>query len=229
MTTTTTDNNLVNEYIASFTEQQHHVMNVAIEKLGSSFNLSKSNGFKKWLTKRVEKPAPTPQPDPQPAPAPTPQPQPATQPTPTKKKVRVVKRKKSDKDKVKDNDPAPTPTPMFDKLSKLFDDAVSSDQIKEFLINDETIELLKPSNSSLYCIYTETTLMFVGTTSDTYKNFKLAYKSVAKKLNSKHNEPNATATTTTSTITLYGLVIPIDDSKTRIRLRDKIKKNIEIS
>lgn len=214
MITTTTNNNLVNEYIASFTEQQRHVMNVAIEKLGSSFNISKSNGFKKWLIKRDEKPAPTPTPDPQPTPQPTPT------PTPPKKKVRIVKRKKSDKDKVNDPVPTPTSTPMFSKLSELL---CTSDQIKEFLINDETIELLKPAptssptiNSSLYCIYTATTLMFVGTTSDTYKNFKLAYKSVAKKLN---------ATTTI----LYGLVIPIDDSKTRIKLRDKIKKNIEIS
>lgn len=211
MTTTTTNNDLVNEYIASFTEQQHHVMNVAIEKLGSSFNISKSNGFKKWLTTRDEKPAPIPTPQPQPQPNPTPQPTSPPQPTPPKKKVRIVKRKKSDKI----NDPEPTPTPIFAKLSKLL---YTSDQIKEFPINDETIELLKPSNSSLYCIYTATTLMFVGTTSDTYKNFKLAYKSVAKKINS-----NATPTT------LYGLVIPIDDSKTRIKLRDKIKKNIEIS
>lgn len=43
--------NLVEEYCSSMNEQQILVMSIAKEKLGSSFNIEKSNGFKKWLSK----------------------------------------------------------------------------------------------------------------------------------------------------------------------------------
>ena len=48
----TNQQELVDEYLNAFTEHQRFVMNVAIEQLGSSFNVAKSTGFVKWKAKR---------------------------------------------------------------------------------------------------------------------------------------------------------------------------------
>ena len=44
--------NLIKEYTNSLSEQERLVMKIAIEHLGSSFDIEKSIGFRKWLEKR---------------------------------------------------------------------------------------------------------------------------------------------------------------------------------
>jgi len=43
---------LVKQYLDSLSDHQLFVMDIAKERLGSSFNVSKSNGFIKWLAKQ---------------------------------------------------------------------------------------------------------------------------------------------------------------------------------
>ena len=178
-------------------------MNIAIEQLGSSFNIVKSNGFKKWLQKQQ-------QPVVQPAPI-------IEQPAPKKKKKVVVKKKKTPKSK------------QESKLVSLIDNLLTEEwkeirkqtENQPFIVSDEALKtIIVPTlsnNSSLYCFFTEEKMLYVGTTTDTKKNLPLAYKTAKKALvketeNQQENQP------------IYALILPNDENKQRVRMRDIIKK-----
>lgn len=207
LATTTDIASLVEEYRSTFTEQQLIVMTVAIEKLGSSFNIAKSNGFIQWKAKRSQ-PTPqqsTPQ---QPTPQPTPQPSLTQSTPPTKKRVVVIKKRKA---------------AMYEKITAL----LSGHQLDiptspmEFKLADAAAlassAAATHTGGSIYCLFTDTAVLFVGTTSDTVKNFRLAYKSTVKAIKeSQDPQPD----------TLYGVIIPTEDNKLRVKLRDVIKKSL---
>ena len=192
-------NKLGEIYKSQFTEHQIFVMNIAIEQLGSSFNIVKSNGFKKWLQKQQ-------QPVVQPAPI-------IEQPAPKKKKKVVVKKKKTPKSK------------QESKLVSLIDNLLTEEwkeirkqtENQPFIVSDEALKtIIVPTlsnNSSLYCFFTEEKMLYVGTTTDTKKNLPLAYKTAKKALvKETENQP------------IYALILPNDENKQRVRMRDIIKK-----
>ena len=196
-------NKLGEIYKSQFTEHQIFVMNIAIEQLGSSFNIVKSNGFKKWLQKQQ-------QPVVQPAPIIEP-------PAPKKKKKVVVKKKKTPKSK------------QESKLVSLIDNLLTEEwkeirkqtENQPFIVSDEALKtIIVPTlsnNSSLYCFFTEEKMLYVGTTTDTKKNLPLAYKTAKKALvketeKQQENQP------------IYALILPNDENKQRVRMRDIIKK-----
>ena len=202
-------NKLGEIYKSQFTEHQIFVMNIAIEQLGSSFNIVKSNGFKKWLQKQQ-------QPAQQPAQQQTQQQTPTIEPPKKKKKV-VVKKKKTPKSK------------QESKLVSLIDNLLTEEwkeirkqtENQPFIVSDEalktTIVPTLSNNSSLYCFFTEEKMLYVGTTTDTKKNLPLAYKTAKKALvketeNQQENQP------------IYALILPNDENKQRVRMRDIIKK-----
>ena len=200
-------NKLGEIYKSQFTEHQIFVMNIAIEQLGSSFNIVKSNGFKKWLQKQQQ---PLVQPVEPPAPI-------IEQPAPKKKKKVVVKKKKTPKSK------------QESKLVSLIDNLLTEEwkeirkqtENQPFIVSDEALKtIIVPTlsnNSSLYCFFTEEKMLYVGTTTDTKKNLPLAYKTAKKALvketeNQQENQP------------IYALILPNDENKQRVRMRDIIKK-----
>lgn len=206
-------NKLGEIYKSQFTEHQIFVMNIAIEQLGSSFNIVKSNGFKKWLQKQqqpVVQPAPIIEP---PAPI-IEQPAPIIEPpAPKKKKKVVVKKKKTPKSK------------QESKLVSLIDNLLTEEwkeirkqtENQPFIVSDEALKtIIVPTlsnNSSLYCFFTEEKMLYVGTTTDTKKNLPLAYKTAKKALvKETENQP------------IYALILPNDENKQRVRMRDIIKK-----
>lgn len=207
---------LVDEYLSSFTEQQHLVMNVAIEKLGSSFNVAKSNGFVKWMAKRgAPQPpstAPLPQAAPQPPAAATPQPATHSQAAIPKRKKLVVKRPKVDR--------SPSDATVFSKLTAIL--AENGFPHPQSPLEFDSSERPKVENEggSLYCIFSDTSMLYVGTTSDTKKNFALAFKSVIKTLKQSVTQDG----TTVIPSKLYAVISETEDNKKRVRLRDVIKK-----
>lgn len=200
-----TTNQLVDEYLSEFTEHQRFVMNVAVEKLGSSFNVSKSNGFLKWKAKRQDAPKP----------ASTPAPAPASTPEPVKKKRRVVKRKTPTTVHTSEQ-PTTSASPTIE--TQLREHFTKQDLLpQESFALPKTHKEVKPTHEtgSIYCIFTSTQLLFVGTTSDTKKNLPLAYKGVLK-AQEKEQEQS----------TVYAIIAPTEDNKKRIRVRDIIKKDL---
>jgi hypothetical protein len=207
----TTQQELVDEYLNAFTEHQRFVMNVAIEKLGSSFNIAKSTGFVKWKAKRE---APTPAPV-----APTPAPEPATPlepspvPQPKKKKKLVVKRKITPKAKEQ------RPVTIADRLTALLLENKIEQTPTPLLLQTSETPSIEHTGGSLYCIFGDTSMLYVGTTSDTKKNFRLAFRNVIKRLKEGEQELPST---------LHAFIHETEDSKQRVKLRDIIKRAFAI-
>ena len=215
----TTQEELVDEYLNAFTEHQRFVMNVAIEKLGSSFNIAKSTGFAKWKAKR-EAPTPAPiAPTPTHAPQPTPAPEPATPlepspvPQPKKKKKLVVKRKITPKAKEQ------RPVTIADRLTTLLLENKIEQTPTPLLLQTSETPSIEHTGGSLYCIFSDTSMLYVGTTSDTKKNFRLAFRNVIKRLKEGEQELPST---------LHAFIHEIEDSKKRVKLRDTIKRAFAI-
>jgi len=215
----TTQQELVDEYLNAFTEHQRFVMNVAIEKLGSSFNIAKSTGFAKWKAKRE---APTPAhiaPTPTPAPQPTPAPEPAAPlepspvPQPKKKKKLVVKRKITPKAKEQ------RPVTITDRLTTLLLENKIEQIPTPLLLQTSETPSIEHEEGSLYCIFSDTSMLYVGTTGDTKKNFRLAFRNVIKRLKGGEQELPST---------LHAFIHETEDSKQRVKLRDIIKRAFEI-
>ena len=194
---------LVDEYLSSFTEHQRFVMNVAIEKLGSSFNVAKSTGFAKWKAKRETTPS---------APTPT-QSQSQSQPPdqPKKKKKLVVRRKVTPNKKQQINT-------IADKLTTLLLDNNIEKTPTPLLLQTSETPLVEQEGGSLYCIFSDTSMLYVGTTSDTKKNFRLAFRNVIKRLKQDDSVPSS----------LHAFIHETEDSKQRVKLRDSIKKAFTI-
>lgn len=198
-------NKLGEIYKSQFTEHQIFVMKIAMEQLGSSFNIVKCNGFKKWLQKQQQEPTIEPTKEP------------TIEPTiPKKKKKVVIKKKKTPKSKQE---------PEIKAIADI--DAVLTEEWKEIrkqsenqpFIMSSTITAKLSNNSSLYCFFTEEKVLYVGTTTDTKKNLPLAYKTAKKALvneidNQQDNQP------------IYALVLPNDENKQRVRMRDRLKKTL---
>ena len=153
-------NKLGEIYKSQFTEHQIFVMNIAIEQLGSSFNIVKSNGFKKWLQKQQ-------QPVVQPAPIIEP-------PAPKKKKKVVVKKKKTPKSKQEIKKQSKLVSLIDNLLTEEWKEIRKQTENQPFIVSDEalktTIVPTLSNNSSLYCFFTEEKMLYVGTTTDTKKN-----------------------------------------------------------
>lgn len=195
----------VDEYLSSFTEQQHLVMNVAIEKLGSSFNVAKSNGFVKWMAKRGASQPPSTAP-PQQSESATPPP--AVIP---KKKKLVVKRPKA-------SQPLCDST-VFGKLAAIIAENGLPQPQSPLEFDASTRPKVESECGSLYCIFSDTSMLYVGTTSDTKKNFALAFKSVIKTLKQAESQDGTSAIPSK----LYAIISETEDNKKRVRLRDVIK------
>ena len=206
-------NKLGEIYKSQFTEHQIFVMNIAIEQLGSSFNIVKSNGFKKWLQKQqqpiIEQPAPIIE-----------QPAPIIEQSKKKKKV-VVKKKKTPKSKQEIKKQSKLVSLIDNLLTEEWKEIRKQTENQPFIVSDEalktTIVPTLSNNSSLYCFFTEEKMLYVGTTTDTKKNLPLAYKTAKKALvketeNQQENQP------------IYALILPNDENKQRVRMRDIIKK-----
>jgi hypothetical protein len=209
----TTQQELVDEYLNSFTEHQLFVMNVAMEKLGSSFNIAKSTGFAKWKAKREagqQPTAPTPQPTPAPEPASPLEPSPI--PQPKKKKKLVVKRKITPKTKQR-------PVTITDRLTTLLLENKIEQIPTPLVLQTSEAPLIEHTGGSLYCIFSDTSMLYVGTTSDTKKNFRIAFRNVIKRL----KEEDITLPSN-----LHSLIYETEDSKQRVKLRDIIKKTFAI-
>ena len=205
-------NKLGEIYKSQFTEHQIFVMNIAIEQLGSSFNIVKSNGFKKWLQKQQ-------QPVVQPAPI-IEQPAPIIEQSKKKKKV-VVKKKKTPKSKQEIKKQSKLVSLIDNLLTEEWKEIRKQTENQPFIVSDEalktTIVPTLSNNSSLYCFFTEEKMLYVGTTTDTKKNLPLAYKTAKKALvketeKQQENQP------------IYALILPNDENKQRVRMRDIIKK-----
>lgn len=192
-----TTEQLTEEYLSTFTEHQKHVMTIAIEKLGSSFNIAKSNGFLKWKSNRptiiqeLSIPSTTP-------------------PAPKKKKRLVVKKTTI----------PPTENHILKSISIILNNySIITPQpfhipeSSSSLSSSSLLSLINHTSGSLYCIFTDTKLLYVGTTSDTKKNFPLAYKSTMKQQSIQNDK-------------LYGMIVPNEDNKQRIKIRDIIKKQL---
>ena len=205
-------NKLGEIYKSQFTEHQIFVMNIAIEQLGSSFNIVKSNGFKKWLQKQQ-------QPVVQPAPIIEPQ-APIIEPPKKKKKV-VVKKKKTPKSKQEIKKQSKLVSLIDNLLTEEWKEIRKQTENQPFIVSDEalktTIVPTLSNNSSLYCFFTEEKMLYVGTTTDTKKNLPLAYKT-AKKALVKETEKQQ------ENQLIYALILPNDENKQRVRMRDIIKK-----
>lgn len=227
---------LEKEYLDGLDEHQKFVMRVAIEKLGSSFCIVKSNGFKKWLSKREQE---------------TIQPQVelsqqivvpevpfsasvSLAATKTTKKVKRVKKKaKSPTISPDAIAAAPVPTAM-----QIIHTLASTSQWTSVLVDCPDYFIVTPTrlaglqqSPSLYCIFTNDRLLFVGTTSDTRKNFILALKGCKKHQENAHLVPaiDFALTGKPQDFTgdnILGFVITIDENKIRVRLRDAIKKEL---
>ena len=216
----TNQQELVDEYLNAFTEHQRFVMNVAIEQLGSSFNVAKSTGFVKWKAKREAgqqpiAPTPTPTPAPTPAPQPTPAPEPATPlepspvPQPKKKRKLVVKRKITPKAK------EPRPVTIVDRLTTLLLENKIEQIPAPLVLQTSETPSIDYTGGSLYCIFSDTSMLYVGTTSDTKKNFRLAFRNVIKRLKEQDQ---------TLQPSLQAVIHETEDSKQRVKLRDIIKR-----
>ena len=212
----TNQQELVDEYLNAFTEHQRFVMNVAIEQLGSSFNVAKSTGFVKWKAKREAghqpiAPTPTPTPTPQPTPAPEPASplEPSPIPQPKKKKKLVVKRKITPKAK------EPRPVTITDRLTTLLLENKIEQIPAPLVLQTSEAPSIDYTGGSLYCVFNDTSMLYVGTTSDTKKNFRLAFRNVIKRLKEQDQ---------TLQPSLQAVIHETEDSKQRVRLRDVIKR-----
>jgi hypothetical protein len=206
---------LVGEYLSSFTEQQHLVMNVAIEKLGSSFNVAKSNGFVKWMAKRGAPQPPSTAPLPQAAAATpslaTPSPATDSQAVIPKRKL-VVKRLKVTR--------SPSDATVFSKLAAILAENGFPQPQSHLEFDASKRPKVETEGGSLYCIFSDTSMLYVGTTSDTKKNFALAFKGVIKTIKQAESQDGTSAIPSK----LYAVISETEDNKKRVRLRDVIKK-----
>ena len=212
----TNQQELVDEYLNAFTEHQRFVMNVAIEQLGSSFNVTKSTGFVKWKAKREAghqpiAPTPTPTPTPQPTPAPEPASplEPSPIPQPKKKRKLVVKRKITPKAKEQ------RPVTITDRLTTLLLENKIEQIPAPLVLQTSEAPSIDYTGGSLYCVFNDTSMLYVGTTSDTKKNFRLAFRNVIKRLKEQDQ---------TLQPSLQAVIHETEDSKQRVRLRDVIKR-----
>ena len=71
------------------------------------------------------------------------------------------------------------------------------------------------TGGSLYCVFNDTSMLYVGTTSDTKKNFRLAFRNVIKRLKEQDQ---------TLQSSLQAVIHETEDSKQRVKLRDVIKR-----
>jgi outer membrane biosynthesis protein TonB len=209
----TTQEELVDDYLSAFTEHQRFVMNVAMEKLGSSFNIAKSTGFAKWKAKRElsqQAPAPTPTPTTEQVPTPAPAPEPVQPPDqPKKKRKLVVKRKVTPSKKQQQ------PVTIADKVTTLLLANNVEQTPTPLILQTSETPSIEHEGGSLYCIFSDTNMLYVGTTSDTKKNFRLAFRNVIKRLKEgEHTLPS----------TLCAFIHETEDSKQRVKIRDVIKR-----
>lgn len=204
-----TDINKLGElYKSEFTEHQLFVMKIAMEQLGSSFNIVKSNGFKKWLQKYEEKQKLEIEEKAKPVPEPESNP-------PKKKKKIVIKKKKSPKNNTETQNNIESKNKIIDSIDNVLTEEWKDirSNTEPFIMSNETISNLL-NNSCLYCLFTTETLLYVGTTTDTKKNLPIAYRNCKKNQN-KLNEQE-----------VYAIVLLNDNNKQRIKMRDLIKKNL---
>ena len=142
-----TDINKLGElYKSEFTEHQLFVMKIAMEQLGSSFNIVKSNGFKKWLQKYEEKQKLEIEEKSKPEPVET-KPEPVeTKPEieqnpPKKKKKVVIKKKKSPKNNTETQNNTERKNKIIDSIDNVLTEEWKDirSNTKPFIMSNETI------------------------------------------------------------------------------------------
>ena len=133
----------------------------------------------------------------------------------------VVKKKKTPKSKQEIKKQSKLVSLIDNLLTEEWKEIRKQTENQPFIVSDEalktTIVPTLSNNSSLYCFFTEEKMLYVGTTTDTKKNLPLAYKTAKKALvketeNQQENQP------------IYALILPNDENKQRVRMRDIIKK-----
>jgi len=198
------------EYQSVFTEHQCFVQNIAIQMLGSSYNLKRSNGYRAWLSQQADR-------------LPTSketitveeQIQPIEPKTAESKPIITVKKPKNIRLK-------PIHKKILTFLSETFDvEAIAL----EGVTNSGILSL--PTNGGVYWITNKTSVLFIGTTSDLRKNVMLAVKSIRKKttdevlvesINKLINDKIGIIAKTMCIVFLE-----CDETKTRIRIKNRFK------
>ena len=190
-------------YLSTFTEHQSFVQSIAIQMLGSSYNLAKSNGFRSWLSKQETQVGN----------------QPATlteaPKEPEPKSTLKVKKGKNPK-------PKPIYKKLLDFLQANFDEgAVCLEGVAHFGLS------CIPTNGGVYWITNEKDVLFLGTTSDLRKNVILAIKSIKKKCSDDNLKEAITQLidnkSSVGAATLCVIYLETDDAKKRIRIKNKAK------
>ena len=197
----------VENYLSTFTEHQRFVQSIAIQMLGSSYNISKSNGFRSWQAKQetetqiVDKIA-------------------ERQPKDLKETKQVLKVKKGRNPKLK---------PVYKKLLDFLKDNFDEGTVCLEGISHSSLECL-PCSGGVYWITDKKNVLFLGTTSDLKKNVILAIKSVRKKtsdldLIQEINQliDNKSTDNASSLCVVY---LENSDAKERIRIKNKVKSEI---
>lgn len=197
----------VENYLSTFTEHQRFVQSIAIQMLGSSYNIAKSNGFRSWQTKRETEPQIEHKTVEQ-------------KPKDLKDTKQVLKVKKGRNPKIK-----PVYKKLIDSLKSSFDEGTVCLESISYC----SLECL-PSSGGVYWITDKRNVLFLGTTSDLKKNVILAIKSVRKKTSNldlieEINQliDNKSIDNASSLNVVY---LETCDAKERIRIKNKVKIEI---
>lgn len=205
------------DYQSTFTEHQCFVQNIAIQMLGSSYNLKKSNGYKSWLSKQEAKKEESKESPPIAAEQTT-----VLDNNPPKSKP-ILKVKKSKIIRVE-----PIYKKLLTFLSKTLDiGAIALEGITNFGVSSI------PPCGGVYWITNHTTVLFMGTTSDLRKNVMLAIKSIRKKTSDEILIESITKfidekSGITSKIMCI-VFLECDDSKDRIRIKNRFKNETQFA
>ena len=203
------------KYLSTFTEHQRFVQSIAIQMLGSSYNLAKSNGFRSWQSK--QEPESQTNTNTNTAVPSTNVEQTPIKPVASKEQKEIIKVKKGRNPRVK-----PIYKKLLNFLERSFDEgAVCLEGVAPFGLSR------LPNTGGVYWLTNESNVLFLGTTSDLRKNVMLAIKSIRKK---SYDESLTNAITqlidnkySIGPAELCVVYLETDDAKKRIRIKNKVK------
>ena len=130
---------------------------------------------------------------------------------PTAQKEEKVSSEAQDYPKAKE----PRPVTIADRLTTLLLENKIEQIPAPLVLQTSEAPSIDYTGGSLYCVFNDTSMLYVGTTSDTKKNFRLAFRNVIKRLKEQDQ---------TLQSSLQAIIHETEDSKQRVRLRDVIKR-----